>query len=74
MENKFNIVNLRKVRELMRFSDGALVGIYIGAVNSHDPDTCDIASACSFLMRQRFIDSVLYCPEGGDDVGNCNDD
>lgn len=74
MENKFNILDMRKVRELMRFSDEALVGMYIEAVNSHDPDAFHIASACSFLMRQRFIDSVLYCPEEGDDVGNSDDD
>ena len=74
MENRFNGVDLKKVRELMRFSDGALVGIYIGAVSSHNVDSYDIASACSFLMQQRFIDSVLYYPEEGDDDGNCNDD
>lgn len=71
MEIKLDMVDLRKVRELMRFSDGALVGIYIGALYSHD---YDIASACSYLMMQRFIDSVLYTPEEGDYIGTCNDD
>lgn len=79
---KVNDDRLRFIHEFSSLSDGELVAVYFNSLDVHDPLSISAVVACTYLMQQRFIDSVVYDPatcslndekEGGRD-GDCNDD
>ena len=73
---KVNDDRLRFIHEFSSLSDGELVAVYFDSLDAYDPLSISAVVACSYLMQQRFIDSVVYNPatrglkgkyEGGDD-------
>ena len=79
---KVNDDRLRFIHEFSSLSDGELVAVYFNSLDAYDPLSISAVVACTYLMQQRFIDSVVYDPatrglegvkDGGKD-GNSNDD
>ena len=68
---KVNDDRLRFIHEFSGLSDGELVAVYFDSLDAYDPLSISAVVACSYLMQQRFIDSVVYDSatrglEGGD--------
>lgn len=72
---KVNDDRLRFIHEFSSLSDGELVAVYFNSLDAYDPLSISAVVACTYLMQQRFIDSVVYNPatrglegkyEGGD--------
>ena len=72
---KVNDDRLRFIHEFTSLSDADLVAVYFDSLDAYDPLSMSAVVACSYLMQQRFIDSVVYDPatrgleseyEGGD--------
>lgn len=53
---------LRFIHEFSSLSDGELVAVYFNSLDAYDPLSISAVVACTYLMQQRFIDSVIYDP------------
>lgn len=73
---KVNDDRLRFIHEFSSLSDVDLVAVYFDSLDAYDPLSISAVIACTYLMQQRFIDSVVYDPsirglekKGSDDNG-----